>query len=79
MKTTLGEVKSIRDLFEKPLEVSRTSGNGGDWITEEAKCKLCEESVSGPSSFGITINNYTILSEMVRHIEFHKTIKELGI
>ena len=78
MKTKIGEIKSIKDIFEEPKEVSRNSDEIGGiiWITAMAKCKVCGDEVSGlwdEYSAGGTF--YKMLSgEMEKHIDLHNKL-----
>ena len=85
MKTKIGEVKSIRDLFEDKKEESRSPGQGGDYITSSMKCRLCDERVSGMDEIGACWahnngdNGHLLGGAMKKHIEVHLLIKELEI
>ena len=83
MKTKYGEVKSIYDLFEKEVETSRNTGNGGDVIWAKSKCKICGDELNGMSELGayqISMNSeptHMLYGQQKRHIELHKTLNSL--
>jgi hypothetical protein len=85
MKTTIGEIKSILDLFEKETELDRTPGQGGYAIYAKSKCRLCGEELTGISSMGAygicdyENNMHMLFKKQEDHIEFHKTISLLRL
>ena len=84
MNTKYGEVKSIYDLFEDKKEMSRHKGQAGDVIYSDIKCKICGERVRGMDETGECWaynneqeNHHLLSRQMIKHIEFHKTLKLL--
>ena len=83
MKTKYGEIKSIYDLFEEEVEISRTPGNGGDVVYAKSKCKVCGDELEGMSALGACFmsnhgdNLHLLSGQQKRHIELHKTLQKL--
>ena len=85
MKTNYGEVKSIYDLFEKEVETSRSSGQGGDVIYAKSKCKICGDELEGMSDRGACQvgmyeggDSHMLYGKQRKHIELHKTLTLLS-